>query len=114
MDEPKKAETGINLDALEAAARAATPGPWEFREADGLCDIAVPDGWLLQSDSESANRRDAQYVAAANPAVVLELVHRLREAEALLSRVRSLTEVEMCECDQIAAAVREEVPHAHS
>jgi len=45
----------IDLDALEAAALAAMPGPF---------------------DSESY-----AYIAASNPAVVLELIRRLRAAE---------------------------------
>ena len=73
----------IGLDFLEAAAKAATPGPWghyghrphinvpdEVRAEDGTVIVTVH------------NDCDAAYIAAANPAVVLELIAELRKAQA--------------------------------
>ena len=88
----------IDLDALEAAALAATPGPWiacgpsfgelkprylnevmADRDEDGeefgytICEFPQ----LLEEECSA----DMNYIAAANPAVVLELIRRLRAAE---------------------------------
>ncbi len=91
--------TDTELYALEAAAKAATPGPWIVHEK-------YPQ-WVVE-DSESPRRHillpikrkvthhtlgtcdtefgwgeatsNAAYIAAANPAVVLELIQELRQA----------------------------------
>lgn len=91
----------IDLDQLEQAARAATAGEWthisypsgtEFIRfgAEGpnrsyrgahitYADIAA----LGLSDEETARGKwaDAAFIAAANPAVILALIERLRKAE---------------------------------
>jgi hypothetical protein len=65
----------VDLDAVEAAAKAAMLGPWD---------------------------------EAASPTVVLELVARLREAEARPTTAELLEERERCEQGRIAAARRDE------
>lgn len=88
----------IDLDALEAAALAATPGPWiacgpsfgeskprylneviadrdEDGEESGYTICEFPQ--LLEEECSA----DMNYIAEANPAVVLELIRRLRAAE---------------------------------
>ena len=77
----------IDLDSLESAARAATPGPWENAE-DAVFRVTVEAGdrWVCDCISgkvhSSQEAKDAAYIAAANPAVVLELVTELRKARA--------------------------------
>lgn len=63
--------TDTELDALEAAAKAATPGPWEYDDADE--DMAA-------LGAENQRVKDAAYIAAANPSTVLELIQELRQA----------------------------------
>lgn len=70
------------LDALEATARAATPGPWEVE--------AYRDGraWVNRSDGEAlfalhGYGDDAAHIAAVDPAAVLRLVEGVREVLAL-------------------------------
>ena len=76
----------IDLDALECAALAATPGPWHVVE-EGI------DGWIMSANGTptsfggeahegytSATDPDVAFVCAANPAAVLELVRELRAA----------------------------------
>lgn len=99
----------LDLDALEAAARAATPGPWW---ADKHEDWAYPQTEVLdqptgkpvtfynsrpeydqfmfcgtrgKAELEWAN---ATFIAAANPAAVLALIERLRAAEAALAAAK--------------------------
>ncbi len=83
----------LDLDALEAAARAATPGPWEqalyvrnnqpdTKIIAGNDHVTDCDGYSASCEQDLAN---ATFIAAANPAVVLELVRRLRAADAWIS-----------------------------
>lgn len=56
--------TDLNLDELERLAKDATPGPWSKRK------LAAWVEW-----------RDAAYIAAVSPDVVLALIERLRKRE---------------------------------
>ena len=84
-----------DLDELERLARAATPGPWEV-DGDGrdICGFAgrlgaangEPPYEITENNGFMRNSMaaDAAFIAAANPAVVLELVRRLRAAEGIV------------------------------
>ena len=47
----------LDTTQLRELAGAATPGPWEAREHDGLGAIAHPHGWVLEGEDDGA--RDA-------------------------------------------------------
>jgi len=79
--------TDTELNALESAAKAATPGPWH--KGDSMLSGGV---WVLgpatdtksicitgYARGESSNENNAAYIAAANPAAILELIAELRE-----------------------------------
>lgn len=93
--------TDEQLSALEAAARAATPGEWftDRPEVDRFDPVTghytTPDRMHVISrvkhdghdyaivaitDGEM-DESNAAYIAAANPAAVLALIQRVREAE---------------------------------
>jgi hypothetical protein len=79
----------INLDALEQLARAATPGPWHAVQGVKPNERAVTNrngAWFAElcDGSTRANDADAAFIAAANPAAVIELVQRLRAAEGIV------------------------------
>lgn len=76
----------IDLDALQAAAEAATPGPWT---AD-CCSSANMVYGPSDSIGVDAVRADAVFIAAANPAVILELLTAHRDALARIARVESV------------------------
>lgn len=59
----------IDLAELERLAKAATPVPWN--KVFGVSPTA-------------ADKKDVDFIAAANPETVLELVNRLKTAEGLL------------------------------
>ncbi len=83
------------LRRLRRLAKIATPGPWHvgYRDGSGSGSITAPDtrpgakmdersvvrggsdGWGVPLGVEE--RADAAYVAAANPAVILDLLDRL-------------------------------------
>jgi uncharacterized coiled-coil protein SlyX len=90
----------IDIYAIEAKARAATPGPWEwwtsnsyrrltgadgkaggvahgFTHRDGVTDIAIRE-------------EDMAHIAAVSPNVVLELIARLRDAERVAAPIPGL------------------------
>ena len=69
----------LDLDALEAVARAATPGPWHqgahYIGAGG--EPYDPEAVVGQASILC----DAAHIAAFDPPTVLALITRLREAE---------------------------------
>lgn len=74
----------IDLDELERLAKAATPGPWIFVNV-GYTFSQSAQYSIEPSPGVSVwehNRKDADYIAAANPATVLALIARVRKAEA--------------------------------
>ncbi len=76
----------LDLDELERLAKAATPGPWK-RCSPPLrrTFVAAPDSRgsrpVHLQVTEPCSEDDATYIAAANPATLLALIKRLREAE---------------------------------
>jgi hypothetical protein len=70
---------------LEAAARAATPGPWnhtgtEYYDRGGRYQNIESPIEIIIGESGVCSE-NAAFIAAANPAVVLALVERVRTAE---------------------------------
>ncbi len=88
----------IDLDALERTALAAKPGKWTWKQVGTFntpgCAVLWPDtskGGVHYRRIDSGGgmeQADADFIAAANPAVVLELIRRLREAESELAACR--------------------------
>lgn len=78
--------TDEQLDALEAAAKVATPGPW--REAPLYDRIDSPMQVIGEHNrivADCGHSIDSQFITAANPAVVLDLIAELRKARAELN-----------------------------
>ena len=83
--------TDAELSVLEAAARAATPGPWHIKR--GYClyderDMHIVSAWEnysgslgLAIDSHQA-MANAMFLEDTNPAAILELIAELRQARA--------------------------------
>jgi hypothetical protein len=67
---------GIDLDKLEALARAATPGPW----TNGWPAIPFEDAVERIFAEDVHTREDAAFIAAANPATVLQLIELARRS----------------------------------
>lgn len=63
----------IDLEALKAAAEAATPGPWTVRK---LFAYEVQDdiGRIITCHSAVTGDQDAAFIALANPETVKQLV----------------------------------------
>jgi hypothetical protein len=77
----------LDLDAIESAAKAATPGPWRLSDGHGLC-VDAGDEMIADMDPASTNgawegkRVDATFIALANHASVLALIAEIRALRA--------------------------------
>ncbi|WP_024530228.1 ead/Ea22-like family protein [Serratia fonticola] len=71
------------LEALKAAALAATPGPW-YRSSVMFNGITSEQTFMTQGNkphiANAGEKRDAIFIAAASPDVVLSLLAALEEA----------------------------------
>jgi formate-dependent nitrite reductase cytochrome c552 subunit len=71
-----------DIDALEDAAKKATPGPWCVQHPNaGVRGLEVADRTGLEQICADLTEPRAKYIAAANPAVVLALINKMRELE---------------------------------
>lgn len=68
-----------DLDALEAIAKAATPGPWRnvLLEVGPVDGPAVAD--VVTEDENPLRLFDAEFIAAADPSTILALIAELRQ-----------------------------------
>lgn len=78
--------TDIDLDALEATARAATPSEWHV-EGSKFHDSY---GHGLGQTFGIYWRSNAEYIAALDPPTALALITRLREAEACIEDIAAM------------------------
>lgn len=95
--------TREEIDALDALANVATPGPWKV-DPQYECDVQTEGGQLEilttsqdampvgRKPDRSAQAANAAYIAAAHPNTFLDLTARLREVEAENERLRALLE----------------------
>ena len=74
----------LDLDALEAVARAATPGPWTYKPTI----LGLPNTTVMAGDDQLGYicvghflAPNATHIAAFDPPTVLALITRIREAE---------------------------------
>ena len=83
----------IDLDALQAAAEAATPGNWQHSESRHGDNYVTAGGGLITGVNvcgPTYEKANAAFIAAANPAVILELVAAHHAALARIARVESV------------------------
>lgn len=95
MPEPR----GTSLDELERLAREATAGPW-YRLYDDYGESEPPDmrpGTYFLTDAPHGDQHpiaqavagpDAAYIAAANPEVILDLIHQAKRGARIETAAR--------------------------
>ena len=70
------------LTELEQLAKAATPGPWRQSEHEHLKDCIMTHGSnpvIYCDEVPIMELKDAAFIAAANPQVILRLIELVRE-----------------------------------
>jgi hypothetical protein len=83
----------IDIEKVEAAVQAATPGPWEVNRScnevvnmdHGLLPFAITRGLTLIG-ALYENGPDAAHIATADPSTVLKMISMLRERDAVLKQ----------------------------
>jgi hypothetical protein len=77
----------VDLEELKRLAQAATGGTWI---EDGKIIIATDVDEVVGRLAATIREEDADFIAAANPAAMLELIQRLEAAEKDAARYRWL------------------------
>lgn len=87
----------VDLHKLEAAAKAATPGAWKwFQVEDGGARVNPADGGLviakldIREPFSPQQNADAEFIATANPAVVLELIAEVHRQNLVIDDLATL------------------------
>lgn len=81
----------MNTTELKELAEKATPGPWSHEEIDptdpewGACEVFT-EGTDTFVATHVCRVNDAAYIAAANPAEILELIAQLEDARTQMER----------------------------
>lgn len=82
----------IDLNNIEAMAKAATPGPWHNQPISdddcntvGLSVHADAAKYPLIDEDHMPGMNDAEFIATANPAAVQEMIDLIRKQEAALT-----------------------------
>jgi hypothetical protein len=116
----KTTPAGIDLDKLEALARAATPGPWQWWTSNSTLRLTGADGrdgGVLYGSASSGvgdvvcSMPDRAFIEAANPSAILALIDLANRAAPRVSeqadevdaKVRSLTADIDRQLDDLAA-----------
>ena len=79
----------MNIEKLKRLAEAATPGPWTSHKDGGVSARGVLLAGCVVVGGYIANSR---YIAAANPAAILELIQQRDELLAALKDARELVD----------------------
>ncbi len=103
----------IDLNELLTLAEKATPGPWRCQgfpmiEPETYFGVQVGKPGNILFDG--AKQRDAEYIAAANPAVVADIIKRLQLAEAM--NILNLQKLAAAPGDYVLATVNEDLMKA--
>jgi hypothetical protein len=77
----------MNIEELKRLAEAATPGPWYDRAG-----VLRGTGGGIKPIATIYNGLNSEFIAAANPAAVLELIRQRDELLASLKEARELVE----------------------
>lgn len=114
----------LDLDRLEAVAKAATPGPWEWEPPsksdwptsdeslvtswkgdDGFAKSVV-SGWGYDASGTDASDEDRVHIAAFSPDTVLTLISLARRAEKAEAKEREAWQVASIRLDAYTDAIR--------
>lgn len=96
--------------SLKAAAEKATPGPWRRSSVrfNGITDIANPmEQGSKPHVANASEKRDAEFIALANPFNILALIEALEKAQGMeaywKTQCRGITD----HCEELQARIAE-------
>lgn len=98
----------IDTTKLRELAQAATPGPWEYRALE-WGNYVTADGQTSVCQGALSRTESMQFIAAANPATVLQLLDELERTQgsvATVSAALSAAERELQRLRPIESAAR--------
>lgn len=102
-----------DYSALEKLAYNATPGPWTAYDTHGkrFIERVGTEDYVVSETPKRQWLRDSEYIAAANPVVVLGLIEENKAAKSELAALREELEFEKSNLRQFMhlAAVRLEM-----
>jgi len=78
----------LDLDAIEARANAATPGPWKRTGVDVMCYLPVHTVMYGRRDGEWQSRVENQVFIAHARADIPALIAAVRERDAEIARLK--------------------------
>lgn len=107
-------KTDIDIDHLEQLAKAATPGSWKAGDLSHIVGggsvVSNGDGLVV---AEGLYSYDAAFIAACDPATMIELMRRLREMaaarDAACDACIELADFECNDSDSVVRSIREQV-----
>ncbi len=83
----------MNIEDLKSKALAATPGPWCAQTKDHavFTTCGQPDNWMALARKDE----DCEFIAAANPAAILELIAELEAVKSERDELKNLHDAEI-------------------
>lgn len=103
----------VDMVKLGELAKAATPGPWQFekRTATALLYAGLGNhrANVFNNDELGADFEDAKFIAAANPATVLDLLAEIERLNGLLNEAGRIFEKDL---DSASRAAQKEIDGA--
>jgi hypothetical protein len=109
----------IDIDKIEAAAKAATPGPWVMECGDdpenwsryfptvGAADIEIVGTEGFYCGERDVDIANADHIATANPATVLEMVSMIRERDAQVVQLQEQNTMLDAKLSEVEAVLRQ-------
>ncbi len=106
----------MNINELEQLAKAATPGPWhspglgEVHDDNNNCVIVDvcwrEEGEFIENSVGNGTQLDADYIAAANPSAIIELIAAYREAVAAIRNTLNGVDTSRRDCRAALATAK--------
>lgn len=79
----------MNITELKELAEKATPGPWELETYDEKLGWVISNQSIFADCAYVTSEDTARFIAAANPAEILDLIAKLEDAQGEIRALRA-------------------------
>jgi hypothetical protein len=79
-------DTMIDIDKIEAAAKAATPGPWDYDHEPGYCGALWAKTAVVCDFDTEPSKENAHHITTSNPTTVREMVSMIRKQREVMQQ----------------------------